>query len=359
MPHLYHPGRRSVRSTAPLALFLLLVVSAPFPGATAARAQSAAGEPTDLQFTVRDATNGQPAAPERLTIAYIAGRLNTVLDMKPGGAEFTAPAVPVKDIGQYIVTLWYQGVPYWWQKRGSNLIEGPIALDVFGVTENREGVTITGLNLIVRYRETMADLELMVEIGNQAKPQVVVNRGSGTFELQLPAGSTNIEATYQRGPEPTPVPVTFSGTLASLAMPLTPGANRLHLTARAPWAGGLDLPVGSNLAIDAWSLLTAPPSMTVEAAEMQGPDEQSVPGFVRRVGPALAAGRALTARLGAGAAAGKAEPLFETPAPGDDPASGDSAGNKETGGRRFPAALASLVVLIIVGVVAVARRGRS
>jgi hypothetical protein len=359
MPHLYRPRRRPVRSTAPWALFLLLGLLAPLPGATAARAQSVEGQPTDLRFTVRDATTGQPAAPERLTIAYVSGRLNTVLDMKPGGAAFTAPAVPVKDIGQYIVTLWYQGVPYWWQKRGSDLLAGSTALDVFGVTESREGVAITGLNLIVRYRDTTVDLELMVEIGNQAKPQVVVSRGSGTFALQLPAGSTNIEATYERGPEPTPVPVTLSGTLASIAMPLTPGANRLRLTARAPWGGQLELPVGSDLAIAGWSLLTAPPSLTVEAAEMQGPDEQSVPGFVRRVGPTLAAGHTLTARLGAGAGAGKPEPLFETPAPGDETAAGDAAGNKAPGGRRFPAVLASLVVLIIIGVVAVARRGRS
>lgn len=358
MPHLYHRERRPGRSTPPLALLLLFGLLAPLPGPPAALAQGVVGDATDLRFTVRDATTGQPAAPERLTIAYVAGRLNTVLDMEPGGAEFTAPAVPVKDIGQYIITLWYQGVPYWWQKRGSDLAEGPVSLDVFAVTEDHQAVTITGLNLIVRYRETTVDLELMVEVGNQAKPQVVVNRGSGTFELQLPAGATDIEATYQRGPEPTPVPVTLTGTRASIGMPLTPGANQLHLTARAPWAEGLELPVGSDLPIAAWSLLTAPPSLTVEAAEMQAPDEQSAPGFVRRVGPALAAGRTATVRLGGGAAAGEPEPLFTASAPTDAAAGDDAAGPAAGGGRRFPTVLALLGVLIVIGVVAVARRGR-
>jgi len=335
----------------------VILLLAPLLAPGSAPAQNLVGEPTDLQFTVRDATTGQPAAPERLMMQYVAGRLNTVLDMKPGGAEFTAPAVPVKDIGQYIVTLWYQGVPYWWQKRGSDLAAGPVALDVFSVSESLDAATITGLNLIVRHRETTADLELMVEVTNLAKPQATLDRGSGTFELELPAGATDIEASYQRGPEPTPVAVSLAGTRASIGMPLTPGANQLRLKARAPWDGAFDLPVGSNLPIDAWSLLTAPASVTVEADGMQGPDEQSVPGFVRRAGPALAPGRAFTVRLQSGVAAGEPEPLFSDTAPAADPAT--DAAKKPEGGRRFPAALVLLAALIIIGGVAFARRGRS
>ncbi len=124
------PDRRPV-ALAAVALAAVLLTG---PGAGPAAAQSTQGPPTDLQFTVRDATTGQPAVGERLTVAYIAGRLNTVLDTTPGGGSFTAPGVPIKDIGQYVITLWYQGVPYWWQKRGSNLIAGPVALDVFSVT---------------------------------------------------------------------------------------------------------------------------------------------------------------------------------------------------------------------------------
>jgi len=355
MPQAHRP--RPLRTPASKAAILLILLFGPILGAGAARAQAVVGEPTDLPFTVRDATTGQPATPERLTIAYVSGRLNVVLDMNPGSAAFTAPAVPIKDIGQYIITLWHQGVPYWWQKRGAELTAGPVALDVFSVTESLDAVSITGLNLVLRHRETTADLELMVEITNLAQPQATVSRGSGTFELQLPDGATDIEASYQRGPDPTPVSVTMSGTRAAIAMPLTPGTNQLRLTARAPWDGALDLPVGSNLPIEAWSLLTAPPSVTVESGEMQGPDEQSVPGFVRRTGPALAAGRTFTVRLNPGTVAGEPEPLFTESAPAADPSAAAAA--KEGGGRRFPVALAALVALIIIGAVAVARRGRS
>lgn len=349
------PDRRNL-ALAAVALATVLLTG---PWAGPAAAQSTQGPPTDLQFTVRDATTGQPAVGERLTVSYIAGRLNTVLDTTPGGGSFTAPGVPIKDIGQYVITLWYQGVPYWWQKRGSDLIAGPVALDVFSVTENRDAVRITGLNLVVRHAETVAELELMVEIANDARPQAVVNRGSGTFTLAVPAGTVSVEATYLRGPDPTPVPVTVTGTSASVAMPLTPGNNRLRLVARAPWDELLELPVGSDLPIAAWSLLTAPPTATVEASDLQAPDEASVPGFARRAGPALGAGQIVTLRLHAGVAAGKPEDLFAKPAPDAAPpaaATGAQAAGKRRG---FALPLALLGGLVIIGALAVARRGRS
>lgn len=344
--------RRALRAGI-LALLLLALV-----GAGAASAQSAVGDPVDLRFVVRDATSGQPAVAERLTVAYVMGRLNTIVDMTPGGAEFLAPAVPVKEVGQYIIAVWYQGVPYWWQKRGSDLVAGPVTLDVFGISEDLQAVSITGLNLVVRNQETTAEFELMFEIVNETRPQVVVNRASGTFTVQLPAGATGLEATYLRGPEPTPVPVTLSGTSASVAMPLTPGTNRLRLTGRAPWDGRLELPVGSDLPIAAWSLLTAPASVTSESSELQAPDEQAVPGFVRRTGPALAARQVVTVLLNAGTPAGAAEPLFAAADTANAPAAAAPAPEAGTkGGLALP--LAALLALIIIGALVFLRRGRS
>lgn len=346
-------------TTRRLTLLVALALMAGLPAVRDAAAQAVVGEPTDLSFTVRDATTGQPAAPERVTLDYVAGRMNNIMDTRPADAAFTVQAIPVKDIGQYIVTVWYQGVPYWWQKRGSDLMSGTVALDVFSVSDNRDAVKITGLNVIVRHRETMADLEWMVEIGNQASPQATVSLAGGTFALELPSGVIDLDATYLRGPGPTPVPVSLQGTRANFAMPLTPGANRLRLTARLPWNATIELPVGSDLAIEAWSLLTAPPSITVEAAGLQGADDQSVPGFVRRAGQALGAGQMVALRLTDGAAGGTPEPLFETPATASGAGAGADAGKPEKDGGGFPLPLAALLVLVIIGALVVARRGRS
>lgn len=348
-------ARAAVRAlTAPACVtVLLLLLAGP------AAAQAVVGEPFDLKFTVRDATTGQPAVPERVVLDYVAGRLNTVLDTKPEAAAFTCAGIPVKDIGQYVVTCWYQGVPYWWQKRGSDLMAGPVALDVFSVTVAKANVAVTGLNLVVRHRDSTADLELMVEITNDARPQATVFAAEGTFALQLPEGTADVEATYIRGPEPTPVPVTLSGTRALLAMPLTPGANRLRLTARVPWNEPLAVPVGSDLPVAAWSLLSAPPSLVVEATGLQAADEQSVPGFARRAGPALAAGEVHTLRLAAGVQAGRPEPLFgDKPAAGGEAApDGAAAGRNGKGGLSAPLAVA--VLLIIIGALIFVRRRRS
>lgn len=341
----------------PLAVAMLLLAG--MPAAREAAAQAVAGEPTDLSFTVRDATTGQPGNPERLTLDYVAGRMNNILDTRPAAATFTVQGVPVKDIGQYIVTLWYQGVPYWWQKRGSDLMAGPVALDVFAVTDDRQAVRITGLNLVVRHRETIAELEYMVELDNQTRPQATVFAAGGTFALDMPAGVTDVAATYLRGPEPTPVTASLSGARMSFAMPLTPGANRLRVTARAPWDQVLDLAMGSDLAIGAWSLLTAPPTVTVEAAGLESPDEQSVPGFVRRTGPALPASESMALRLADGAAAGTPGKLFTTSGQNPDSAGAANDGKKGQDTRGFPLPLAALLILVIIGALAVARRGRS
>ncbi|MBK8166707.1 MAG: hypothetical protein IPK64_12260 [bacterium] len=358
IPAAPHPRRSLRRPSTALGLGLALLGLAAALPAGPACAQAVAGNPVDVQFTVVDATTGQPATAERLVIDYIAGRLNTVFDTRPSAPSFTAAGVPVKDIGQYVLTLWYQGVPYWWQKRGSDLLAGPVQLDVFSATEAREGVTMTGLNIVVRQRGDVAEFEFMAEVTNDAQPQTTVLRNAGTFELPLPAGATAVEATYRRGPEPTPIAVTVSGTRAALAMPLTPGSNHVRLVARASWDGALDLPVGSDLPLASWSLLVTPPSVTVESPGLQAPDETSAPGYVRRPGPPLGAGESLVVRLHAGTPAGTPEQLF-TAAP--ESAAGDAvpAAAADKDKRGLPLPLAALLVLVIIGALVLVRRARS
>jgi hypothetical protein len=335
-------------------LCLLLALS----GATDAAAQAATGPPSDLQFVVRDATTGQTGTPDRVTIDYVLGTPNNILDMKPGAGDFTAPAVPVKDIGTYIVTVWYQGVPYWWQKLGSDLTAGPVTLDVFSTTVARDMVAIKGLNLVVQHRQTTAALELLAEVTNLATPQATVSGGSVTLELPLPAGATDVKASYLRGPEPTPVEVTVSGTRALLKVPLTPGSTRVHLTATAPWKGVLEIPVGSDLAVESWSLLTTPVSVGVDAVGLKAPDEAAVPNYARRAGPAIEAGSSVVVRLTPGTAPGAPEPLFSEPAPMGATGSATSAAKNAKGGG-FPLPLAAALVVVIIGALVLVRRGRS
>lgn len=352
------PGRARPRSAATAALLpgllcLLLALS----GATDAAAQAATGTPSDLHIVVHDATTGQAGTPDRVLIDYVLGTPNNVLDMKPGSGDFTAPAVPIKDIGTYIVTVWYQGVPYWWQKRGGDLTAGPVTLDVFTVTQARDKLAVKGLNLVVQHRQTTAALELLAEVTNLAAPQATVS-GGVTLELPLPAGATDVKASYLRGPEPTPIDVTVSGNRALLKAPLTPGSTRVHLTAVAPWKGVLEIPVGSDLAIESWSLLTTPVSVGVDAMGLKAPDEAAVPNYARRAGPAVEAGASVLVRLTPGTAPGAPEPLFSEPAPVDATGSSTAAAKDAKGGS-FPLPLAAALVVVIIGALVLVRRGRS
>ncbi len=352
-------ARRRPAAGLPAALLpgLLCLLLAAW-GATDAAAQATQGTPSDLRLVVHDATTGLAGTPDRVVIDYVLGTPNTILDMKPAAGEFTAPGVPVKDIGTYIVTVWYQGVPYWWQKRGSDLTGGPVTLDVFSVTTARGNLAIKGLNFVVQHRETTAEIEMLAEVTNLATPQATVFGPGATLELPLPAGSTEVKASYLRGAEPTPVDVSVSGTRAVLKVPLTPGSTRVRVTAVAPWRDTLEIPIGSDLAIEAWSLLTTPVSVGVEAEGLQAPDEKTVPNYARRPGPAIAAGGSLVVRLSTGTAAGKPEPLFSAPAATGEPAAAAPAA-KDTRANRFPLPLAAALVVVIIGALVLVRRGRS
>lgn len=337
----------------PLLLGLLLLMAA-LPAAS----QTLDGEPTDLQFQVIDATTVQPCRVERMTIEYVSARRNGILDFEPDGADFVAPAVPLKDGGEYIVTVWYQNVPYWWSRRGHQLKGQTTTLHVFDTTSAVDNVAIKGLNLVVKHQETLLRLEYMLQVENQTKPQQTVVDRVATFELDFPAGASQIEANYRRGPDPTPFAADSHGSRRlSLAVPLTPGLNQIQIKAVVPWQEGLKLPIGSNLAVQSWSILASPEWLDIRAMELEEQDS-SVPGFKRLAGPMLEAGRDMSLQLFSGA--GNTEPASDLFAHDSTatPAETAATGTDKTKGGGFPMILVfSAFVIIIVAAMAIRRRG--
>ena len=323
--------------------------------AGAAVAQSAQGDPHDLAFTVTNATTGQPGTVDRLTIEYSTHVLNPVIDVNPQGSDFTIPAVPIKEIGTYIITAWADEVPYYWQMRGKNMLAEPVVLHVFDTSTDRGDLAITGLDLVLRKSESLVQLEYNMRVENSARPQVTVV-GDPVLELFVPAGATDFQATHTRGPGPTPVSVqTLPGGRAGLSLPLTTGSNQIRLVCRLPWQDGLTVPVGANLPIQGWSLLAAPENLDIQAFELEPVTEGKVPGHLHFRGPALEAEREFTLRVGARVASGPQEKVFTTDAPAQrDEAQADA---QENVGGGFPVAIyASIIVIIIIVVIARRRR---
>ena len=315
-----------------------------------AGAQSVDAEPTDLRFAVVNATTGQPGTIDRLTIDYVRTRRNTVIDFEPGGSEFIAPGVPIKEAGEYVVTAWSHDVPYWWSMRGRDLVGKTTTLHVFDTTDRRDDARITGLNLVVRRQDSLVQLEYMLQVENTSSPQVTITDRVASFELNFPRDARQIEATYRRGPDPTPFAAdTHGSSRLSLPVPLTPGTNQIRIAASLPWQEGLTLPVGANLDIAAWSVLGAPDWLEIRSIELE-PAGEAVTGFTRQIGPPLLNGRELDLQMFSGEhAAGEAEDLFTqaTDALADKPAAAADA-DKKSGGLSLPLVFSGVLIIIVV-----------
>lgn len=341
------------QSTAPVLLFcLLMAIALP----VFAFAQSAQGDPEDLHFQIINATTGEPGTIERLEIHYSTQRLNPVLDVEPVGNEFTIPSVPIKEIGKYVITAWADGVPYFWSIRGQQLLDGPVTLHVFDTIGDLSDVKISGLNLLLRKGESLVNLEYMLKVENSARPQATVV-GRPTIELLVPQGASEFKANYTRGPEPIDIPVSNIGTKKiGLSVPLTTGQNQIRVVCSVPWVEGLNVPVGSNLAVDAWSLLATPENLDIRAMELEPDHSQDIPGYLRFVGPALEAEREFRIEVRGRIPAGAEEDVFETEAPAElaDVAQDDQ---EDKGSSSLPLILS--VPIIVILVVLIIRRRRS
>ena len=323
--------------------------------ATGALAQSVQGDPADLEFKIINATTGQPGSIDRLEIDHSTMRLDPVLDVQPTGSEFIVPEVPIMDVGGYIVTAWYGGVPYFWSIRGRKLLDGPLTLHVFDTTDSLDDVEISGLNLLIRKGESVVSLEYMIKVENTAQPQATVV-GEATVELAVPSGASDFQATYTRGPEPSAVPVSRIGAnRIGLAVPLTSGQNQIRVVGTVPWTEGMQILVGSNLAVASWSLLATPENLDIQATELVSDDSQDLPGYLRFIGPALERGREFAISIKGRIPSGTPEEVFTTEAPAD---LAQTAGKeKEKGGNYFPLIL--LVPIIVILTTIAVRKRRS
>jgi len=321
-------------------------------------AQTAQGTPTDLNFEVINATTGQPTAVERMTIEYVRERRNGIIDFEPSGSSFIAPRVPIIDGGEYIVAVWYEGIPYWWSRRGHQLIGQTTLLHVFDTSRDLEGVVIEGMDIVLRQDASLLKIEMMLKIRNETSPQVTVFNSGGTVELKIPSATDQIKGTYRRGPEPVEFPIHQGNARLELMAPLTPGLNSIRLVASVPWQDGMTYPVASNLEITSWSMLTAPAWLVVLSNELRQESSSSLPGYTRWNGSQLDAGRQLDLRLTTGPdAPGEATDLFTQEANKALAKENDRADvvAEKKGGLSLPLVISG-VMIIILGVAAFRRK---
>lgn len=343
------------------AALLVTVAASLFPAPPTVRAQTQDGFAQPVTMRVLNATSGGPGAVERLTIDYMTARPNTIADVRPSGSVFTLPAVPLRDGGEYIVTAWWQNVPYWFSFRGRQMAADTLTIHVFDTTGDLDAVRVTGMNIVVQRRGELLTLEYLLKLENATSPQMTVLDPDGTLSVAVPAGLERPEATYRRGPDPTPIPITLAGGSMRLAAPLTWGQNTLHVTAHVAWREGLELPVGLNVPVESWSLLLSPDVMEAVAPDLMPDPSADFPGYARYKGPQLEAGRPLAVRITGGAqSAAQQGELFASGA--DSGGTGEQAPTvpEGAGGAGLPLRLILILALVALILLFVAnRRARS
>jgi hypothetical protein len=337
-------SKKPFKTLLVLAAMAFLIMTLP----ASVQAQSVQGDPADISFDVVNATKGEPGTIDRLEIHYITQRMNAVLDVEPQGSEFTIPEVPIKDIGRYVITAWKSGVPYFWSIRGRQILAETITLHVFDTSSDLSDVSIAGLNLLLRKGESVVNLEYMLKINNDARPQVTIT-GSPTLALRVPSGATDFKAHYTRGPDPIDVPVTTLGSdQVGLVVPLTSDQNQIRLECSLPWSEGMEVPVGSNVPVISWSLLATPENLDIRSYDLEQDRGQDLPGYLRFIGPELEADQEFRFQVRGRIPTGTAEEVFTTDSPAESAEQDEDTGESGSSGFPFAVLVPIFVVLIIL-----------
>jgi len=319
-------------------------------------AQSIKGEPIDLKFEIINATDGTPGTIERLLLQYSSDRLSPILDIEPEGSTFDVTALPILDRGKYVMTAWSSGVPYYWSLRGRNLMEDPVKLHVFSTDTGIDDVAITGLNLLLRKTESLLEMEYMLQIENRARPQVTLV-GGPYLQLALPSGIREATLVYGNGPDPDQMTLSdFSGGRVALKAPLTTGRNIMRIKASMAWQEGLDIPLGSNAPIEAWSLMVTPEGLDVQSFDLEPTDSSELRGYSRYKGLPLQADESFSFRIAGIPSGGAEEDLFtKTPdeTAKEEPKTSEKAPEKDKG---FPFVVLTPIFVVILAVVVRQRR---
>lgn len=315
--------------------------------------------PVDLQFKVLNGTTGEAGTLDRLQIQYRTTTLVPVLDTTPQGSAFTLHNVPIKDRGQYIITAWSQGVPYFGQHRGSTLMEKETSLHIFDTTASLDGISISGLTILVKKEGALLQLEYMLKIHNAATPQITI-LGNPTFEFKLPTGYSQLKAEYKRGPDPIAIATNTIGEgIIGLPVPLTSGNTVISLTAAVPFTEGMDLPIASNLPVDSWSVMTSPNNLAVDSFELEYEPEadHGMAGWNRYLGSPLESDRNLVIRLSTGPKGGPQENLFSSKENGQPKQQPDSPSGTESKDKdNFPWIPIGLVTILAIAMAVKRRR---
>lgn len=337
-----------------LAMALLLML------AGVACAQDAVMAPQTGSVTVKlvNGTTGERGEAERVELREIGFAMTLLASAEKVAGEVTFPGVKLLNYRPYLAVAMRGDVAYRAQMVGQKFLDGDaITVHVFDQTESLEGVSVSGMNVVVRRQASGCELEYILTVENAARPQRTIAAAALPVRLVVPS-LTSATADVYRGPEPEPAEIaTGAGGLTGPRVALAPGTTRVVLKGFWDMPGPARLDIGCSLPVAAWSLMVSPSTLAVEAPDLSR-DAGDYPGFVRLRGPALTPGQTVRVNLPAlsddlAAASGSARAT----SPGGA-TKGVRGGTAAAGGRGWVWTVAIALSVVLLGLGLWQRRRR-
>jgi hypothetical protein len=324
--------------------------------ATAVAAQDAILEQqeADLVVEVVLAPDLAPVAAERVLIREEGAVLQTIAEADDVEGSVTFPDAMIYNFKPYIVSAWVDGVGYHARHGGQAFLDGkPARVIAFPTSDDRDGLQITGLNVVVRRQARGFALEYIATVANRGTPQRTVVADALPIRLVLPR-MAELEVEIDRGPDPLTADLRPAAEdLTGVAIALPPGEARITVRGLLEAGDEAVLEIGADPAVAQWSLLAWPADIRVRSADLSRDDGHGHTEFARWRGPALAPADRVEVALGAPAPA-VAQDVFSAAAPRQAPAEEDRPDRRP---RRFPwLTVTAAVVLVSAYLVWRARR---
>lgn len=278
-------------------------------------------------------TTGTAARAERVMVREVGAVMSTLAEAVDVEGEVTFEDVQVFNFKPYIVSAWVDGVAYHVKVTGQVFLDGKAAVvHAFEQTDDLTGLAVTGMNVVVREREDGFELEYIVTLENQSRPQRTVRAEALPLRLALPKNLRGIEVEVDNGPDPLTGSLRpADGGLTGVATALPPGEARVTVRGDVPAVDRIELSVELNLPVETWSLLAWPASLEVRSFDLERDPSNTYAEFSRWRGEALVPGDETEITVSAPAAA-SAEPVFAEAGQADP-----SPAPRPTRGRRgFP-----------------------
>jgi len=298
-----------------VAVILLLVASS-------APAQDAILERLEADATVRVelGTTGRTAIAERVIIREVGALMTTVAEAVNVDGEVTFENLMVFNFKPYIVSAWVDGVAYHAKPKGQTFLNGAtVVINAFEQTSDLSGLSVTGMNVVVRAQEGEYDFEYIVTVDNASRPQRTISAAALPVQLALPIGLRDIEVEVDNGPDPLTAQLrSAGGGLTGVATALTPGEARITVRGSLPLASEgepanrIEFSVAANLAVPKWSLLVWPASLEVRSFDLDQDRDNNYTEFSRWFGEPLQPGRTIDITVAAATVTGETAPVFSS-----------------------------------------------